>query len=216
MERMRTSLPSVNPRIPTGYGLTENGGQATGSAGSDKVELLGSTGKPMPLVEIRFLSHPGLPDGEILLRAPTQMSGYFGIDDSPIDAQGWLRTGDLGRLDDLGNLWITGRSKDMIIRGGENISPAAIEAALVAIPGVREAVVFGVPHADLGEEVMTVVVANASLTVDELKAQLKGRVASFAIPSRWRIQTEPLPTNPAGKVDKPAIRAHILSQSELA
>ncbi len=216
MQRMRTSLPSVNPRIPTGYGLTENGGQATGSAGSDKVELLGSTGKPMPLVEIRFLSHPGLPDGEILLRAPTQMSGYFGIDDSPIDAQGWLRTGDLGRLDDLGNLWITGRSKDMIIRGGENISPAAIEAALVAIPGVREAVVFGVPHADLGEEVMTVVVANASLTVDELKAQLKGRVASFAIPSRWRIQTEPLPTNPAGKVDKPAIRAHILTQSELA
>jgi acyl-CoA synthetase (AMP-forming)/AMP-acid ligase II len=216
MQRMRTSLPSVNPRIPTGYGLTENGGQATGSAGSDKVELLGSTGKPMPLVEIRFLSHPGLPDGEILLRAPTQMSGYFGIDESPIDAQGWLRTGDLGRLDDRGNLWITGRSKDMIIRGGENISPAAVEAALVAIPGVREAVVFGVPHTDLGEEVMTVVVLNASVTVDELKAQLKGRVASFAIPSRWRIQTEPLPTNPAGKVDKSAIRAHLLSQPELA
>ncbi len=213
MQRMRGSLPSVSPRIPTGYGLTENGGQATGSAGSEKVELLGSTGKPMPLVEIRFQPQPGLPDGEILLRAPTQMSGYFGIKDSPIDHEGWLRTGDLGRLDDKGNLWITGRCKDMIIRGGENISPAAVESALVAIDGVREAVVFGVPHPDLGEEVMTVVVADAPVTADELKTRLKGRIASFAIPSRWWIQTEPLPTNPAGKVDKPAIRAQMLAQS---
>jgi len=214
MQRMRSSLPSVNPRIPTGYGLTENGGQATGSAGSDKVELLGSTGKPMPLVEIGFLAHPGLPDGEILLRAPTQMTGYFGIDESPIDQDGWLRTGDLGRLDERGNLWITGRSKDMIIRGGENIAPAAVERALVAIAGVSAAVVFGVPHTDLGEEVMAVVVADGELTPDQLKAGLKGHIASFAIPSRWRIQTDPLPTNPAGKVDKPAIRARTLGQLE--
>lgn len=214
MQRMRSSLPSVNPRIPTGYGLTENGGQATGSAGSDKVEQLGSTGKPMPLVEIGFLAHPGLPDGEILLRAPTQMTGYFGIDESPIDQDGWLRTGDLGRLDERGNLWITGRSKDMIIRGGENIAPAAVERALVAIAGVSEAVVFGVPHTDLGEEVMAVVVADSDLTPDQLKAGLKGHIASFAIPSRWRIQTDPLPTNPAGKVDKPAIRARTLGQLE--
>jgi acyl-CoA synthetase (AMP-forming)/AMP-acid ligase II len=214
MQRMRSSLPSVNPRIPTGYGLTENGGQATGSAGSDKVELLGSTGKPMPLVEIGFLAHPGLPDGEILLRAPTQMTGYFGIDESPIDQDGWLRTGDLGRLDERGNLWITGRSKDMIIRGGENIAPAAVERALVAIAGVSEAVVFGVPHTDLGEEVMAVVVADGDLTPDQLKAGLKGEIASFAIPSRWRIQADPLPTNPAGKVDKPSIRARTLDQLE--
>ena len=130
MQRMRTALPSVSPRVPTGYGLTENGGQATGSAGSEKVEMLGSTGRPMPLVEIKFFEHPGLPDGEILLRSPTQMTGYYGLDESPIDAEGWLHTGDLGRLDEKGNLWITGRSKDMIIRGGENIAPAAVERAL--------------------------------------------------------------------------------------
>jgi acyl-CoA synthetase (AMP-forming)/AMP-acid ligase II len=207
MHRMRAGLPSVSPRIPTGYGLTENGGQATGSAGSEKVEMLGSTGKPMPLVEIKFLAHPGLPDGEILLRSPTQMTGYYGLEESPIDAEGWLHTGDLGRLDDKGNLWITGRSKDMIIRGGENIAPAAVERALTNIPGVSEAVVFGIPHADLGEEVMAVVVVEGDLTASQLQEQMKGNVASFAIPSRWRIQKEPLPTNPAGKVDKPAISA---------
>src|SRR4029077_18538864 len=151
-------------RIPTGYGLTENGGQATAAAGTENIELLGSTGKPLPCVEVRFLSHPGLPDGEILLRSPTQMSGYFGMDESPIDKDGWLHTGDLGRLDDKGNLWITGRCKDMIIRGGENIAPAAIEQALMSIPGVSEAVVFGIPHTDLGEEVMAVVVVEGNET----------------------------------------------------
>jgi len=214
MQRMRTALPSVSPRVPTGYGLTENGGQATGSAGSEKIEMLGSTGRPMPLVEIKFLAHPGLPDGEILLRSPTQMTGYYGLDESPIDAEGWLHTGDLGRIDDKGNLWITGRSKDMIIRGGENIAPAAVERALMSIPGVNEAIVFGIPHADLGEEVMAVVVADGDHTPAQLQQQLKGNVASFAIPSRWRIQKEPLPTNPAGKVDKPVISAQV--RAELA
>lgn len=214
MQRMRVGLPSVSPRIPTGYGLTENGGQATAAAGSENIELLGSTGRPLPCVEISFLSHPGLPDGEILLRSPTQMSGYFGLDESPIDQAGWLHTGDLGRLDEKGNLWITGRCKDMIIRGGENIAPAAIESALAEIPGVIEAAVFGVPHADLGEEVMAVVVLEGEQTPDQLKEQLRGKLASFAIPSRWRLQREPLPTNQTGKVDKAALSAQ--ARAELA
>jgi acyl-CoA synthetase (AMP-forming)/AMP-acid ligase II len=207
MRRMREGLPTVSPRIPTGYGLTENGGQATAAAGSENVELLGSTGRPLPCVEVRFLPHEGLPDGEILLRSPTQMSGYYGLDESPIDAEGWLHTGDLGRLDDKGNLWITGRSKDMIIRGGENIAPAAVERALVAVDGVIEAVVFGIPHPDLGEEVMAIVVVEGDLSVPVLQQQLRGSLASFAVPTLWRLQKEPLPTNPAGKVDKPVLAA---------
>ena len=214
MQRMRTSLPSVSPRVPTGYGLTENGGQATGAAGSDKPELLGATGRPLPCVEISFRTHPDLPDGEILLRSPTQMTGYFGLKDSPIDAEGWLHTGDLGRLDTHGCLWITGRCKDMIIRGGENIAPAAVEQALNALPGVVEAAVFGLPHADLGEEVMAVVVTDGDVTAEQLKADLKGKLSSFAVPTRWRVQNEHLPTNPAGKVDKNAISAGI--RAELA
>ena len=118
-----------------------------------------------------------------------------------------MHTGDLGRLDEKGHLWITGRCKDMIIRGGENIAPAAVEQALVALPGVSEAVVFGVPHPDLGEEVMAVVVADPVIASAELQAGLRGKVASFAIPSRWALQHEPLATNHTGKVDKTAIRA---------
>ncbi|HUD33295.1 MAG TPA: class I adenylate-forming enzyme family protein, partial [Variovorax sp.] len=212
MQRIRESLPSVSPRIPTGYGLTENGGQATASAGAEDVAQLGSTGKPLPCVEVQFLPHPGLPDGEVLLRSPTQMSGYFGIADSPIDAEGWLHTGDLGRLDERGQLWITGRCKDMIIRGGENIAPAAIERALMAIPGVNETVVFGIPHRDLGEEVMAVVVTDADLTPAQLRDQLRGRIASFAVPSRWRLQREPLATNHTGKVDKASISAQVRAE----
>jgi acyl-CoA synthetase (AMP-forming)/AMP-acid ligase II len=90
----------------------------------------------------------------------------------------------------------------MIIRGGENIAPVAVERALVAIPGVAEAVVFGVPHPDLGEEVAAIVVVEGELTPQHLQEQLRTSVASFAVPSRWRLQTEPLPTNHAGKVDK--------------
>ncbi len=212
MQRIRTSLPSVSPRIPTGYGLTENGGQATAAAGSEDIALLGSTGKPFPCVEIRFLPHPDLPDGEILLRAPTQMAGYFGLDESPIDQDGWLHTGDLGKLDERGSLWITGRCKDMIIRGGENIAPAAVERALMTLPGVAECVVFGVPHHDLGEEVMAIVMVEGNVTAEQLQAQLKGKVASFSVPSRWRVQSEPLPTNPAGKVDKAAISARVRAE----
>lgn len=215
MQRIRSELPSVSPRIPTGYGLTENGGQATASAGAESAEQLGSTGKPLPCVEISFLAQPGMPDGEILLRSPTQMTGFFGLDESPIDANGWLHTGDLGRLDEHGNLWITGRCKDMIIRGGENIAPVAIERALIAIPGVTEAAVFGIPHPDLGEEVMAVVTTGGNLTPQQLEAQLRKSIASFSVPSRWHLQTQALPTNDAGKVDKKVLRARMLAEASL-
>jgi len=214
MRRMREGLPGVSPRIPTGYGLTENGGQATASGGSEEVAQLGSTGRPLPCVEIKFLPHSGAPDGEVLLRSPTQMSGYFGLEASPIDKEGWLHTGDLGRLDANGNLWITGRCKDMIIRGGENIAPVSIERELMALAGVREATVFGLPHPDLGEEVMAVVVGDTDLTPEMLQQGLKGRVASFAIPSRWKIQQEALLTNQTGKVDKLAISATVRAEQQ--
>jgi acyl-CoA synthetase (AMP-forming)/AMP-acid ligase II len=139
LKRMRTGLPGAGARVPTGYGLTENGGQATAASGRDTAERPGSSGRPLPCVELRFLARPGLPDGEVLVRSPTQMTGYLGSTDSPIDDEGWLHTGDLGHLDEAGHLWITGRSKDLIIRGGENIAPAAVERALAGIPGVADA-----------------------------------------------------------------------------
>jgi len=213
MQRINRELPSVSPRIPTGYGLTENGGQATASAGAVSIEQLGSTGKPLPCVEVSFLVHSGLPDGEILLRSPTQMRGYYGLEESPIDQDGWLHTGDLGRLDDQGNLWITGRCKDMIIRGGENIAPVAIESALLRIPGVADAAVFGIPHPDLGEEVMAVVTIEGDLSAAQLEDQLRKSIASFSVPSRWKLQKEALPTNDTGKIDKKILRAQVLEET---
>ncbi len=210
LQRIGAALPSVEARIPTGYGLTESGSQVTAASGADTAKRPGSSGRPLPCAEIKIVARADLPDGEVLVRTPTQMSGYYGADESPIDAQGWLHTGDLGRIDEHDHLWITGRSKDMIIRGGENIAPAAVERALMKIPGVQEAAVFGVPHADLGEEVMAVVVAERELTPDYLRAQLRSSVASFAVPSRWRLQQEPLPMNNSGKVDKPALIAQVL------
>jgi acyl-CoA synthetase (AMP-forming)/AMP-acid ligase II len=208
LERIRTGLPGADARVPTGYGLTENGGQATAASGRDTAERPGSSGRPLPCVELRFLGRPGLPDGEILLRSPTQMSGYLGGGDTPIDDAGWLHTGDLGHLDDAGHLWITGRSKDLIIRGGENIAPASVERALAGIQGVADAAVIGVPHADLGEEVMAfVVTGDDALTPASLAQGLRGTVASFAVPSRWHLQREPLVTNHTHKVDKQALLA---------
>lgn len=202
LTRMRGGLPGIEPRIATGYGLSENGGQATAASGAETAARPGSSGKPLSCVEIEFRQRDGLPDGEILLRSPTQMSGYYASQSSPIDAEGWLHTGDIGYLDDAGHLWITGRCKDVIIRGGENISPVSVERALMEIPGIAEAVVFAMPHADLGEEVMAIVVDPQQRSAQQLREQLKGKLASFAIPSRWKIEAEPLPTNHAGKVDK--------------
>ncbi|SEP48512.1 class I adenylate-forming enzyme family protein [Amycolatopsis saalfeldensis] len=198
LTQLRAGLPGVEPRVATGYGLTENGGQGVAASGKDTIERPGTCGRPLPCTELRISD----PDGEVLLRCPTQMIGYFGTDESPIDAEGWLHTGDLGRLDEDGYLWITGRAKDMIIRGGENIAPAAVEEALGRITGVVESAVFGVPHPDLGEEVVAVVLVDNGLTAEDLARELRSTVASFAVPSRWRIQREPLPTTHSGKIDK--------------
>jgi acyl-CoA synthetase (AMP-forming)/AMP-acid ligase II len=206
LEKINSTLPAVNTGVPTGYGLTENCGQATAASGRETVKHPGTAGRPLPLAELRFVPVEGMPDAEILVRSPTQMTRYIGTDESPIDSDGWLHTGDLGRLDEGGRLWITGRCKDLIIRGGENIAPAAVERALLGIAGVAEAAVVGVPHPDLGEEVFAfVVVSDPALTPEALRAQLAGTVASFAVPSLWDVRSDALPTNHTGKVDKPAL-----------
>lgn len=215
-ERVRKVIPSVQARIATGYGLSENAGQATTASGKQTIEKPGTCGRAMPLAELRIVPLEGLPDGEIQIRSPTQMLRYYGIEETPIDGDGWLHTGDLGRMDEDGFVWITGRAKDIIIRGGENIAPAAVEEALTSLPGVSEAAVFGVPHSELGEEVMAVVSAEPGRGADALRAEVKALLASFAVPSLWKVQHEPLPTNQTGKIDKMAIRRAALAEREQA
>jgi acyl-CoA synthetase (AMP-forming)/AMP-acid ligase II len=138
------------------------------------------------------------------------MLGYEGRDDGTVDGEGWLHSGDLGHLDDDGYLYIDGRSKDMVIRGGENIACPQVEAALTSHPAVVEAAVFGIPHPDLGEELAAVVVYREGAeppAVDTLREHLSDTVASFAVPTSWHLTDSPLPTLAGEKVDKKTLAA---------
>jgi acyl-CoA synthetase (AMP-forming)/AMP-acid ligase II len=137
------------------------------------------------------------------------MAGYLGSADQPI-VDGWLRTGDLGRFDADGFLAITGRIKDVIIRGGENISPALIERQLAAHPAIRDCCVVGAPDADLGEVPVAFVVLREGESLDEtcLKDFIRGSLARIYVPARIR-SLDVLPTNGVGKTDRKALR-HLL------
>jgi long-chain acyl-CoA synthetase len=127
-------------------------------------------------------------------------------------SEGWLHTGDIARLDEEGFIFIVDRAKDMVIRGGENVYSAEVEAALFEHPLVADVAVIGVPHEVLGEEVGAVVVLRpgAEVTVDELRAHVAERIASFKVPAHIWFSAEPLPRNPAGKVLKRDIREQVL------
>ncbi|MER2251326.1 AMP-binding protein [Methylorubrum podarium] len=145
-------------------------------------------------------------EGEIRISGPALMSGYLGSTEQPI-VDGWLRTGDLGRFDADGFLSITGRIKDVIIRGGENISPALIERHLTTHPAVRDCCVVGAPDADLGEVPVAFVVLKEGERLDEpaLKAFVKGSLARIYVPAEIR-GVDVLPTNSVGKTDRKALR----------
>ena len=168
----------------------------------------GTVGRALPVVELEIRSSGDDGVGEIFARSPAQMSGYYGTDDDPTQTtDGWIATGDLGRIVD-GYLYLTGRSKDLIIRGGENIAAAHVEANLTRHPAVREVAVVALPDADLGEIVAAAVRLDDgdTTTIDDLIATARQQLAYFEVPSRWWVRTTELPTNQAGKIDKPALR----------
>ena len=185
--------------------MTEGGGFSTVAAGADLERHPRTVGKALPTVELTIADPDDAGTGEILVRAPTVMLGYLGIADGTVQSDGWLHTGDLGHLDADGYLFIDGRSKDMVIRGGENIACPHVEAALLRHPDVVEAAVLGLPHPELGEELAAVVVHRPGGPVptdNELARHMAGEVAYFEVPTRWRIREEPLPTVGTEKVDK--------------
>ena len=210
LNRIGTAFPNTRTGVGKIYGLTEAGGTLTSASGRDLVERPGTVGRPLPLTEIRIASPNRDGIGEILARSPTQMDGYWGAaDDEVIDAEGWIRTGDLGHLDADGYLYVTGRSKEIIIRGGENIASAHVEEQLLRHHEVTECAVMALPNEDLGEEVASVVVVRAGSMISphELATFLRGTLAHFEIPSRWWIREERLPCNHSGKVDKRLLAA---------
>ncbi|MCX2929880.1 class I adenylate-forming enzyme family protein [Mycobacterium sp. CVI_P3] len=204
-DKIARGLPSARRSISSIYGQTESGGALTSAGGTELLDKPGCVGKPLSTTEILIDEPDEDGVGEVLARAPTLMSGFLdGNAANPIDEQGWLHTGDLGRLDDEGYLYIVGRSRDIIIRGGENIAPGHVEDRILQHPRVRDVAVVALPHPTLGEEVGAVVVTRPGARVDpeELRAFAAKTLARFEVPTRWWITDAALPLNTTGKVVK--------------
>jgi len=208
---IRTRFPSASRGVSQIYGMSEAGGTLCAASGKASAERPGVTGRPLPLVELRIDDAGDDGVGEVVVRSPTAMSGYWGEarDDSVELRDGWLRTGDLGRLDADGYLYVTGRSKDVIIRGGENIAAVHVETVLDRHPDVAEVAVVGLPDPDLGEIVGAAIRlrAGAVTTAEDLRAFAANHLAYFEVPERWQLLTVTLPVNATGKIDKRTIRA---------
>ncbi len=210
LDRLANRIPQLRGRgLANTWGMSEGAGFFTLATGPELERFPKTVGRPFPTVELKIADPDDEGHGEILVRSPTLMLGYLGVHDDTITADGWLRTGDVGHLNDEGYLFIDGRSKDMVIRGGENIACPHVEAALMRHPDVVDAAAIGLPHADLGEELAAVVVhrAGQAPTEAELTRHMAAEVAYFAVPTRWIIREEPLPTIGTEKVDKRRLAA---------
>ncbi|SEC27997.1 Acyl-CoA synthetase (AMP-forming)/AMP-acid ligase II [Streptomyces sp. 3213] len=203
-----------------GFPLVEGYGLSEGTCGSTINPVAGprragTVGLPFPGQEIRIVDADGseVPpgaDGEVVVRGPNVMRGYLGRPEetAKVIVDGWLHTGDVGRLDADGYLTLVGRSKDMIIRGGENIYPKEIEDVLVGDPSVLEAAVIGVPDEKWGEVVVAYVQPRPGSTVDPsaLESLCARSLTGFKRPTAFFV-VEAIPKNPVGKIDKVSLRA---------
>ncbi len=217
IRRMRSELTFET--VLTAYGLTESTGTVTMCRQGDDPETIATTsGRAIPGLEVEVVDPAGgeVPRGgagEIVVRGYTVVPGYFEDPEATaaaIDPQGWLHTGDIGVMDDAGNLRITDRLKDMIIRGGENVYPAEVEGALLAHPGISQVAVVGVPDDRMGEVGCAYVVPRPGVDPAGLLAELPGwartRMANFKVPATFEV-LEALPLNASGKVLKTELRA---------
>jgi long-chain acyl-CoA synthetase len=199
------------------YGATETAPLATFLTHEERYvdgPLARSCGTPITGVEIRIASADGGDlrageVGEVLVRGPNVMQGYWNKPEETAAAlkNGWYWTGDLGYVDERSHLFLVDRSKDMIVSGGENVYSTEVEEAIYAHPMVLEAAVFGVPDEKWGEAVHAVVVPRGDVTVEELQAHVRERIAGYKVPKQIELRTEPLPKSGAGKILKRELRA---------
>ena len=209
VEVLRTFDETFGCQVLEGYGLSETSPVASFNH-PDRARKPGSIGTPVDGVEIRVLDEQGTEVatgdvGEIVIRGHNVMRGYWQRPAATAAAitDGWFHTGDLGRVDDEGYIFIVDRKKDMILRGGYNVYPREIEEVLYEHPDVAEAAVVGLPDPLLGEEVGAAVTLKdgATVTVDELRAHVKAQVAAYKYPRHlWFV--EALPKGPTGKILK--------------
>lgn len=212
-----------NGRYIDGYGLTETCSACTLMEAGREIDKIGSTGRALTHCEVSICDAAGteLPageEGEICVRGPKVSAGYW-KDPEKTERSffpgGWFRTGDMGRLDEEGFLYVTDRIKDMILSGGENIASSEVERVIYALPQVADAAVIGVPDERWGERPVAVVVPKPgeTLTYEQLKAHCAANLARFKVPKELHLR-DALPRNPSGKVLKRALRDDFAAHTE--
>jgi long-chain acyl-CoA synthetase len=219
VRRVDKGFKKARPGI--GYGMTETNAYGPQNMGDDYVRKPTSAGRTVPTMQVRVVDSQGTPlapgeVGEIEFNGPNLIRGYWRNDEATAATfhDGWLRTGDLGRIDDEGFVYVEDRAKDMVIRGGENIYCAEVEGVLYEHPAVYEAAVFGIPHERLGEELVAALVLRPGMTVteDEIKEHVKAHLAPFKVPSRLEFTTQQLPRSATGKILKRELRDSLVSR----
>ena len=215
VKELPESFPNAN--IATGWGMTETNANGIGLVGAEYHARPGCAGRLYaPVQEIRFLDDDGrdvAPGevGEITVKSPCNMREYLNKPEATAEVlqDGWLRTGDLGFMDEDGFITIVDRKKNIIIRGGENIACLDVEGALHRHPAVAEACAFSVPHDRLGEVVGAGIQlsAGAQVTAEELQRFLRDHIAHFKVPEHIWLQTDPLPRGATDKLDRRGLQS---------
>jgi long-chain acyl-CoA synthetase len=224
VRRIKEHFPVSAPS--NGYGLTETSSVTTMNTGDDYVRKPDSVGPPVPVCDVAVVpeGHEGdeppevavspMQTGELWIKGPNVVRGYWHRPEETAATftKGWLHSGDIGRIDEEGFVYVVDRAKDMVIRGGENVSSVEVEAALFEHPAVADAAVIGVPHPVLGEEVGAAVVLKrgAKLSPDDLATHAREQLAAFMVPTHFWFLEGPLPRNPQGKVLKRELRESLI------
>lgn len=197
--------------LSQGYGMTEASPGVLYLPAERAAAKAGSAGVPHFFTDVRVVLADGRDaapgeEGEVLVRGPNVMAGYW--DGPPVAPDGWLRTGDVARIDEDGYAYIIDRIKDMYVSGGENVYPAEVEEVIASHPAVADCAVIGVPDATWGEVGRAVVVLRPGTDADpdDILGFLRGRLATYKIPKSV-VRAESIPRTPSGKIIKPALRA---------
>jgi fatty-acyl-CoA synthase len=220
LEGMRRAFPGSTALNL--YSLTESGAAIYSSTAEDAVLRPGTVGLPIPTTEAKVLREDGTPaaagePGRILVRSVHMLDGYWRdgrVEPGGVDQEGWMDTGDSARVDAAGHTWVTGRMGDLIIRGGYNVAPFVVEAAILEHASITDAAVVPVPHRVLGQDLVALVVSREDVDADTLRVHCLSRLADYEIP-RTVIRVDELPRNEFGKLDRRAIRAEAEARAQV-
>ena len=221
VSRVDKSFKRARPGL--GYGMTETNAYGPQNSGDDYIRKPRSSGRAVPILEVKCFDENMNPlgpgeVGEICFRGPNLIRGYWNKASATADTivDGWLKSGDLGRIDEEGFVFVEDRAKDMVLRAGENIYCAEVEAVIYEFEAVHEAAVFGMPHYRLGEEVAVAIMTKRghTLDVDALLEHVATKLAKFKIPTIVELSDEPLPRNASGKILKKDIRDTLVARRE--